>query len=124
MCRTLASLEHSSHLLIRHHHGPRSPKKDLLDPAIEGTLNVLRQAQKAGVTKVIITSSFAAINNFAEGGIRRGYTYTEADWNPASYEQASAKDVAGAYAYSASKKYVLAGVDPRCSFIGLTATHS
>lgn len=80
------------------------PKKDLLDPAIEGTLNVLRQAQKAKVTKVIITSSFAAINNFKEGGIRRSYTYTEKDWNPATYEEASAKDVQGAYAYSASKK--------------------
>ena len=83
-----------------------SPKKDLLDPAIEGTLNVLRQAQKAKVTKVVITSSFAAINNFKEGGIRRNYTYTEKDWNPATYEEASAKDVQGAYAYSASKKCV------------------
>lgn len=81
-----------------------SPKKDLLDPAIEGTLNVLRQAQKAKVTKIIITSSFAAINNFVEGGVRRKYTYTEKDWNPATYEQASAEGVQGAYAYSASKK--------------------
>lgn len=69
---------------------------------------MLRQAQKAKVTKVIITSSFAAINNFAEGGIRRKYTYTESDWNPATFEQASAKDVQGAYAYSASKKWVQA----------------
>ena len=112
--------ETSSHLLNVHPWSLRSPKKDLLDPAIEGTLNVLRQAQTAGVTKVIITSSFAAINNFAEGGIRRDYTYTEADWNPAMYEQASAKDVAGAYAYSASKKCALARMTSYHSRSGLT----
>lgn len=87
-----------------------SPKKDLLDPAIEGTLNVLRQAQAAGVTRVIITSSFAAVNNFKLGGIRRDYTYTEKDWNPATYEEAAAPDVQGAYAYSASKKWVLSEI--------------
>lgn len=81
-----------------------SPKTDLLDPAIEGTLNVLRQAQKVGITKVIITSSFAAVNNFKAGGIRRDYTYTEADWNPATFEEAAKPDCPGAYAYSASKK--------------------
>jgi len=63
-----------------------SPKTDLLDPAIEGTMNVLKQAQASGITKVIITSSFAAINNFKAGGIRRDFTYTADDWNPATFE--------------------------------------
>lgn len=83
-----------------------SPKTDLLDPAIEGTLNVLRQARAAGVNRIIITSSFAAVNNFKLGGIRRDHTYTEKDWNPATYEEAAEPSVQGAYAYSASKKSV------------------
>ena len=44
------------------------PKKDMLDPAIEGTLNVVRSAHKAGVRRIIITSSFVAVCDVALGG--------------------------------------------------------
>lgn len=81
-----------------------SPEKDLLKPAIEGTMNVLQQAQKAGVTRVIVTSSFAAIVNAQKGGARRNYTYSEDDWNPATYEAAAKPDALPAFAYAASKK--------------------
>lgn len=36
-------------------------KKDLLDPAIRGTLNVFEAAQKAGVKRIVLTSSIAAM---------------------------------------------------------------
>jgi dihydroflavonol-4-reductase len=54
---------------------PEDPD-ELIVPAREGTLRVLRAARDAGVRRVVLTSSFAAI----------GYTpkpdaeYTEADW--------------------------------------------
>ncbi|KAL6200402.1 hypothetical protein ACLB2K_030184 [Fragaria x ananassa] len=37
------------------------PEKELLDPAIKGTLNVLTTAKEAGVRRVVITSSISAI---------------------------------------------------------------
>lgn len=46
----------------------RDPKRDMLDPAIEGTLNVVRSAHKAGIKRMIITSSFVAVFDFAHGG--------------------------------------------------------
>ncbi|KAM0999147.1 hypothetical protein FF1_005888 [Malus domestica] len=37
------------------------PEKELLDPAIKGTLNVLTAAKKAGISRVVLTSSSCAI---------------------------------------------------------------
>ncbi|KAK8467120.1 hypothetical protein PHAVU_008G257800 [Phaseolus vulgaris] len=37
------------------------PQKDLLDPAIKGTVNVLTAAKEAGVRRVVVTSSVSAI---------------------------------------------------------------
>ncbi|KAG2669889.1 hypothetical protein I3843_14G057200 [Carya illinoinensis] len=37
------------------------PEKQLLDPAIKGTLNVLTAAKEAGVSRVVVTSSISAI---------------------------------------------------------------
>ncbi|PKH65831.1 hypothetical protein CRG98_050164 [Punica granatum] len=37
------------------------PEKELLDPAIKGTTNVLRAAKTVGVKRVVVTSSIAAI---------------------------------------------------------------
>ncbi|BFG33859.1 hypothetical protein CerSpe_201340 [Prunus speciosa] len=39
----------------------QDPEKELLDPAIKGTLNVLTAAKQAGVIRVVLTSSIAAI---------------------------------------------------------------
>ncbi|KMZ67316.1 Cinnamoyl-CoA reductase [Zostera marina] len=37
------------------------PQKELLDPAVKGTINVLRSARECGISRVIVTSSVAAI---------------------------------------------------------------
>lgn len=39
----------------------QDPQKELLDPAIKGTLNVLTAAKEAGVRRVVVTSSISAI---------------------------------------------------------------
>ena len=56
-------------------------QQDLLDPALKGTLNVLKACTKAGsVRKVVLTSSVAAIY----GEPISGHVYTEEDWNETS----------------------------------------
>lgn len=78
-------------------------EKDLLQPAIQGSLAILEAAQQYGplVRRVINISSFGAIVDIGQG-LRPGYRYTENDWNPMSYEEASASGD-GPAAYCASK---------------------
>ncbi|MEZ0242873.1 MAG: SDR family oxidoreductase [Sphingomonas sp.] len=52
-------------------------EQELIRPAVEGTLRVLRAASAAGVKRVVLTSSFAAIG-YGHG--KRAKPYTEADW--------------------------------------------
>jgi nucleoside-diphosphate-sugar epimerase len=79
-------------------------ERDLLQPAIQGTKQVLESVHKYGpdVKRVVITSSFSSIIDIPKGN-RPGYTYTEADWNPVTWEEAKAGD--GPVAYSASKLF-------------------
>lgn len=81
-------------------------ERDLLNPAIKGTTSVLNSIQKhnPNVKRVVITSSFAAINDLNKGA-RPGYTYSEQDWNPVTYATAAAKDADGGVAYCASKTF-------------------
>ena len=66
------------------------PQRDLVDPAVNGTLSVLQSAQKTGAVKrVVLTSSFAAVSGPPKDGV-----WTEEDWNTTS-----SLDY-GAYAYS------------------------
>jgi nucleoside-diphosphate-sugar epimerase len=51
---------------------------ELIRPAREGTLRVLRAARQAGVKRVVLTSSFAAV---AYGHKPTDRTYTEQDWS-------------------------------------------
>lgn len=58
---------------------PRVPPKnedDLIVPAREGTLRVLRAAERAGVARVVFTSSLAAVHY----GHDRDRIFTENDW--------------------------------------------
>ncbi|RYP34084.1 hypothetical protein DL767_004419 [Monosporascus sp. MG133] len=82
---------------------PADNVRDLLDPAIKGSIAILEAIKRWGpsVTRVVATSSFAAVVDDTNGK-REGYTYTEKDWNMATYEQA-ATSADGAYAYRASK---------------------
>jgi len=57
------------------------PQKNLVDPALKGTMNVLQACAKAGsVKKVVLTSSAAAVFDEPVSG----HVYTEEDWNETS----------------------------------------
>ena len=59
----------------------KDPQKDLVDPAVLGTKNVLRAAHAASsVKRVVVTSSMAAITDEPDGSD----VLTEADWNTKS----------------------------------------
>ena len=62
---------------------PSVPEKedDLIVPAREGTLRVLRAARDAGVRRVVLTSSFAAIGY---GHPPQTAPFTESDWTDPS----------------------------------------
>ena len=60
---------------------------ELIVPAREGTLRVLRAARDAGVKRVVQTSSFAAIGY---GHKERTAPYTETDWTDLNGEDATA----------------------------------
>ena len=70
-----------------------APKEesDLIVPAREGTLRVLRAAQKGGVKRVVLVSSVAAV---VYGHERENRMFTEADWTDTDKT---------AYAYAKSK---------------------
>ncbi|MCJ1277451.1 methylglyoxal reductase (NADPH-dependent) gre2 [Puttea exsequens] len=79
-------------------------ERDLLNPAVKGTTQILHAVAKHApqVKRITITSSFAAIVDKAKGN-RPGYTYSETDWNPVTYEEAKVGD--GSTAYCASKTF-------------------
>ena len=58
----------------------KDPQRDLVEPAENGTLNVLRSARSAGVRRVVLTSSLAAITDEPI----EGKVFTESDWNERS----------------------------------------
>ncbi|KAF5372265.1 hypothetical protein D9757_009628 [Collybiopsis confluens] len=83
--------------------GEYDAKKELLDPAIDGTLNALRAAKKAGVNRIIVTSSVGAIPS-RPGLLNEDVTYGADDWLPFSYEQAASGKYPAFLVYVTSKK--------------------
>ena len=57
---------------------------DLIQPARDGALRVLRAAQRAGVTRVVLTSSIAATNHGSGKA-----PYTEDDWTDPTGQRAT-----------------------------------
>ncbi|KAL3459202.1 hypothetical protein BJX64DRAFT_279357 [Aspergillus heterothallicus] len=71
---------------------PRDNEKDLLQLATQGTLNITKAVaeREPNVRRVIVTASFASMLDLDQA-FRPGYRYTEADWNPCTYETAHNK---------------------------------
>lgn len=79
------------------------PIKEVINPAIAGTINILNSAHKYGkqVKHVIVTSS---IFSATHADVPVGYVYTESDWNDLAYKIVQKKQpVDGGIAYAASK---------------------
>lgn len=57
--------------------GEPKDENELIIPARDGALRVLKAAKEAGVKRVVLTSSFAAIGYSMK---EKGYVFTEADW--------------------------------------------
>ena len=80
-------------------------EKDLLIPAIQGTLSILQAvaAYNPKVKRVVITSSFASIVDIEKGPWPE-HTYSEEDWNPVTYDTAKSTSN-GSVSYLASKTF-------------------
>ena len=80
------------HVASPFRHDFHDARTDMLDPAIKGAITLLEAADaEPSVRRVVFTSSIAACLDplHPDGFKRPGYTYTEKDWNPLSYEKAS-----------------------------------
>ncbi|KAI5923673.1 ketoreductase [Camillea tinctor] len=90
------------HVASPFHYNVRDPKKDLIDPAVVGTTGILRSIKDhcPNVKRVVVTSSFAAILDFAlvQAGVVK--TWSEKDWNPMGIDDAQASPM---IAYAVSK---------------------
>ncbi|GKZ77727.1 hypothetical protein AnigIFM56816_000508 [Aspergillus niger] len=85
------------------HYSIDNIKKDMLDPAVNGTVGILRSVHKYAPTvkKVVITSSFAAMWNPSKPA---GSKYSESDWNKVTWEEAvSPANAQGQAGYRTSK---------------------
>ncbi|KAJ7169248.1 hypothetical protein C8R43DRAFT_1085529 [Mycena crocata] len=65
--------------------------------AVEGTLNLVRQGEKAGIKRIVVTSSIAAVMN-----PENPTSFTDQDWNPITKEFALASGV-NMLVYAAAK---------------------
>jgi nucleoside-diphosphate-sugar epimerase len=77
----VAGCDHVLHVASPFPSSVPKDENDLIRPAREGALRVLRAARDAGVKRVVLTSSFAAVGYGADG---RTEPFTEDDWTDAS----------------------------------------
>jgi len=89
---------------------PVSDPQVLIGPARDGTLRVLRAAAAAGVRRVVLTSSVAAIAYGHGGPI--GRPFTEADWSQPEGPDIGAYEVSKTLAERAAWDFVAAGTAP------------
>lgn len=80
--------------------GGTDPEKDLIVPAINGTLSALTGAKKYGsnVQKVVITSSFASILDYPSDISDPNITISEKVWSPITLKEGKLDNVRGYYA--------------------------
>ncbi|KAI0353741.1 NAD-P-binding protein [Trametes cingulata] len=82
--------------------GRQSPE-DALNSAIGGTLNVLRQAVKAKISQVVLTSSWATTLDPSLEATFAGVTFTEKDWGKTSREDLLEEGRNPIYVYCGTK---------------------
>lgn len=83
-------------------------ERELILPAINGVRALLSAAAEASprIRRIVITSSFASILDANRHAPSTPYfTYTAADWNPLTYEEAADPSTSPVIAYRGSKKF-------------------
>ena len=86
---------------------PGEPPKDpeeLIGPAVDGTLRALKAARSAGVERVILTSSVAAV--FKDPNAAAAPTINESNWTDAKGENVSAYEASKTLAERAAWDFV------------------
>lgn len=85
-------IQYVLHTASPFHFNVEDPVKDMLEPAVEGTLTVLKTAKEFApkVEKFVITSSLAAMMNWKDVEDSSAVV-TEDSWNPITWEEASEK---------------------------------
>ncbi|KAF8640305.1 hypothetical protein AX16_010200 [Volvariella volvacea WC 439] len=74
--------------------------EDILNGALEGTLNILRQATNAGIKKIVLTSSEGT--TFSPDADLSGRTLTESDWGQVTKEDV----LIGKYSHDSMRAYI------------------
>ena len=77
-------------------------ENEMITPAVEGTKRVLQAASKAGVKRVVVTSSVAAILY----GTEKQEPFTEADWTDVNSKSANAYAKSKTYAEKAAWEFI------------------
>jgi len=80
----------------------RQDPESALQVAVEGSVNVLRQAEKAGITRFVYVSSIITLSDVDKLATTGG---TDKDWNSITKEQGTAPDANAFVAYAAEKKF-------------------
>ncbi|MBQ0720644.1 MAG: NAD-dependent epimerase/dehydratase family protein [Gammaproteobacteria bacterium] len=100
----------------------KNPQQDLVDPALNGTLDVLRAcAKSSSVKRVVLTSSLAAITDEPDSE----HVFTESDWNSQSslsrnayfFSKALAEQAAWNFMREGERSFDLVALNP-CMVIG------
>jgi nucleoside-diphosphate-sugar epimerase len=90
------------HLASPYFTSTNDPIRELVEPAVNGTKNVITSALKApNLKKMVVLSSFASVVDLSKNP-RPGYTYTDKDWDPVTPAQAAENGMMG---YHASKTF-------------------
>ncbi len=80
-------------------------EKELVIPALNGVNAVMEAAStNPNITRIVLTSSFASVVDINRKAPPY-FTYTAADWNPLTYEEAIDKSTNAVVAYRGSKKF-------------------
>ncbi len=100
----------------------KNPQQEMVDPAVNGTLDVLQACAKTpSVKRVVLTSSLAAITDEPDDD----YVFTETDWNsksslsrnPYFYSKALAEQAAWHFMREQTRGFDLVVLNP-CMVIG------
>lgn len=105
----LAGCEDVLHVASPVPHGDPKDPDEVVRPAREGTLRVLRAAREAGTKRVVLTSAFGAIG-FGWGPT--DHVFTEADWSKLDGPNVSTYNRSKTWAEQAAWEFVADGKGP------------